>query len=218
MKKHCLILLLLGLSLNAIGQKHLIGAQVGTNLSTINSSAFTSIKLGLVAGVGYEFRFSRLLSLEARLAYNQRGTKAEITYTNEQAQEIRNVKTPYTHHYISLPISFGVVSSGNLYGIGKVGLVASYLLKATAKIPDGTNHPNTGMPIDVSDQLFPFDVAAMIEGGLGTAIGERWQLEGILGFQHGITNVFDLGPDWVTPHLGFSFDIRMKYVLGGLSE
>lgn len=216
------------LTTSLYSQKHFLDISGGVNVSKVSNFAAEQFKLGPAVGVGYEFRFARIMGLRTGLMYNQRGGKYQAYLIDNNLQEGYERFYPVKTEYISLPVLLGLVSTGETYGFGRFGAMVSYLLDATA---EGPRHENGRYITETTNWKHRFnqvDVVGVIEGGVGGAVGDRMIIEGAVALQIGLSNAMKqskfnnsgFNPDSNTielpdnPHVGFSVMLAVKYRLG----
>lgn len=216
------------LAIGIYSQNHFIDIRGGMNASTIVNYADDQNMFGPAAGLGYEFRFAKIMSLQTGLMYNQRGGMYQTTLVDNAVNQLFQRHYPVRAHYLSMPIQLGLVSTGDTYGFGRFGTTVSYLLEASFNYPEYENGAYVEKTRNINHRFHRFDVVGVIEGGMGGAVGDRFVVEGAIGMQVGLSNAVkrnNLGyPQYNSstntielpsnPHFGFSVMLALKYKLG----
>lgn len=171
-----------------------------------------------VAGISYQFRFARILSIETGVLYDQRGGIGGITYANENGNLIRDYRMPHRHTYLSVPLKFGMVSRGEVYGFGNIGIMPSYLIKATIDYPEIPYSEQ--IKAEYSQIVHRVDVAVLVEGGIGVKVAQNLHITGAAGVQMGLLDVIKeegylYGEEPFVHHYGFSVAVGVRYAFGG---
>jgi hypothetical protein len=228
--KHLLfVILAIFLTSGVYSQKHFLDISGGANVSKVSNFAYDEFLVGPAVGVGYEFRFAHIMGLQTGLMYNQRGGKYRAALWDNILQEQYNRNFAIRTQYISLPVLLGLISTGDTYGFGRFGVMVSYLLDANSEIPVFENGEYIAGSMNLKHWFNQVDVVGVIQGGMGSAIGNRFILEGALAMQVGLTNAakqYNTGyyPQYNpssnsielpnNPHVGFSLVLAVKYKLG----
>lgn len=196
----------------------MLGITGGMNYSTIMNIDADLYKSGPVVGLGYEVRFGKMFSFGFDFLYNQRGNveryqELDIYFNITEETNSTVLK------YISVPIKFGLVSQNKFYVFGNIGLIPSYLVSAVARSPIVRDGVKIGeRESDFTDNTQPIDLSAMLEVGGGVKLGERLRIQAGLGTQIGFTRIYKYESVPAHRHLGFTFALGVKYVVGTSSD
>lgn len=228
MKRSLISAFLIFVGSTLYSQTHFVGIHGGVNVSRIRSLAGDASKLGPALGINYELRFSRTFSFQAGLMYEQRGGKHELSLFDNSMQEFYTRKYPLVTQHFSLPVTIGLVSKGTTYVSGRMGLIGSYTLNAklTGPVWQGDRYSDT--TVVVSDSFKKLNIILLLEGGVGTAISNRLNLEGLVSLQVGATTtrVTDPVPPFQSnsseftikfpdyPHMAVAVSVGLKYRFG----
>lgn len=128
---------------------------------------------------------------------------------------------PLRNTYLSVPIKFGMVSRGDVYGFGNLGIMPSYLIKAKIEYPE--TPVSEELKVDYTDGLHRIDVAVLLEGGVGVKLTNRLHVTATAGAQLGLLDVvkeevYVGNVQQYDHHYGFAFSIGLKYAFGGSIE
>lgn len=224
-----ILLFFLGSSIHC--QSHFIGFHGGINVSRIGSMADDASRIGPVAGLNYELRFAKIFSFQARLTYEQRGGKIKRDLFDSMQGDYYSRNYPLTTQHISLPITIGIISRKPTYISGHMGFIGSYTLGAKITDPKYQDGRYIETVVDRTQYFRAFNVMLILEGGVGTSIGNRWNLEGLVSLQTGVTtterNLYQAyyayhnpGGSEITikfpdyPHVAIGLTVGLKYRLG----
>jgi hypothetical protein len=193
--KNILLIILTISTLKVAGQNHLIGVKGCANWTNITSSNFlsqTDSRIGLTAGLTYEFLIKKHFSIGADLIYNQRGFTNDIVFTDNLGNPTGEKHiTKYNYDYLSVPIKTGFNIGTKLYGFTNIGLIPSLLVDAKTTIPTfDTDAKFTGNEtFDVTNRVSKFDFAGLVEIGGGYKFKERYWLFTSFSYQHSFTTI-----------------------------
>lgn len=219
MKKFLLLLIVILSSAATFGQtQHLIGISGGINVARMSGYANQGFLVAPVAGISYQFRFARILSIETGVLYDQRGGIGKVSYTDENAMIMRYLRVPHRHTYLSIPLKFGMVSRGEVYGFGNIGIMPSYMIKAVFNVPEST--VSEEVKVDYTQSVHRVDVAVLVEGGIGVKVAQNLHITGAAGVQMGLLDVIKeedylYGEGPFVHHYGFSVVVGVRYAFGG---
>ena len=220
MKRLFLIILTLT-TLKVAGQNHLIGVRGGVNATNVTSSNFISqrdSRIGLTAGLTYEFLLKKHFTIGADFIYNQRGFKIESVHTDQIGNPTGEKSTAKLNYdYISLPIKAGFNIGSKLYGFANLGLVPSWLVDAKTIIPTFDSDANFigNETIDPTNLVSKFDLAGLFEIGGGYKINGRYWVFTSFSYQHSFTSIAnsEYFAESKILHNGMNFSIGLKYAL-----
>lgn len=218
--KHILLIILTITVLKVAGQNHFIGVKGSVNSTNITSSDFlsqTKSRIGLTAGMTYEYFFKKYFSVGADLIYNQRGFTNDLIFTDNLGNLIgEKHSTKFNYDYLSLPIKTGLNIGNKFYGFTNIGVVPSLLVDAKTKTPTfDTNGKVTGNEtLDVTS-VSKFDLAGLIEIGCGYKFKKRYWLFTSFSYQHSFTTITnsDYFANSKIKHNGMSLTVGLKFVL-----
>ncbi|MCH7403742.1 porin family protein [Belliella kenyensis] len=203
------------------GQNHYIGVKGGvssTNIASTNIFSDSNARLGLTAGLTYEYLSNKYLSFGADLIYNQRGFTIETPFTDSQANLTGDSYTSiFEYDYVSVPIKVGFNIGTVLYGFANIGIVPSLLLDAKHTVPiyfeEGEFVENK--TLDVTDTVSKFDFAGLAEMGGGYKISMRTSLFTSLSYQHSFTSITNSSyfANNNIRHIGINFITGLKFAL-----
>ena len=191
--------------------------------------AYDQPKLGPSFGAGYECRFGKILSFRTGLMYNERGGRYSVPLQHNVLNAAFDQYFAMKSHYLSVPVLFGVASTGNVYGFGRFGAMVSYLLDANRDSPNTHSGTLVVTNQNSKETFHPFDLVGMMEGGIGGTLGDRVVIEGAMAMQIGMTNavpvygttgvyvfnaVANTNENPGRAHLGVSMMLAVKYRLG----
>ena len=193
--KPILLIILTCVSLSALAQKHYVGLKGGLSSTNILSSNFfteSDAKLGLNAGLTYDFIFKDHLTFGAELMYNQRGFKDYLIIFDELGLPTgESFTTQFSYDYVSVPLKIGVHSGNRLSGFANIGIIPSYLVQAKTVVPAfDANGKLLGNDIsDVSDRVSNFDFAGLLEIGGAFQVNSSFQIFTALAHQRSLTTI-----------------------------
>lgn len=193
--KHKLLIILTITTLKVVGQNQFVGVKGGVNMTNITSSNFlikTESRIGLTAGLTYEYLFKKDFSIGADLIYNQRGFTNEVVFNDNLGNPTGDKsKTKFNYDYVSLPLKTGYNFGTKLFGFTNIGVIPSLLVNAKMITP--TVDPNgkvTGSEtFDVTNRVSKFDLAGLIEVGGGYKFNGRYWLFTSFSYQHSFTSI-----------------------------
>jgi hypothetical protein len=128
MKSKVILICLLGISTNIIGQVHYIGLQTGLNISNVYADddyfKDSEFRKDISFGVNYNLLFQNKISIGADILYIPQGYK--VTWGNGYLYDFYN--------FLNLPIKVGHEIGNRFKVFTKVGISPSVLLKAKMTI------------------------------------------------------------------------------------
>ena len=195
--KHKLLIILTITTLKVVGQNQFVGVKGGVNMTNITSSNFlskTESRIGLTAGLTYEYLFKKDFSIGADLIYNQRGFINEIGFIDELGNQTgEKYSTKMNYDYVSLPIKTGFNFGTKLFGFTNIGVIPSLLVNAKTITPTFDTYGRyTGIEtFDVTNRVSKFDFAGQIEVGGGYKFNGRYCLFTSFSYQHSFTTIIN---------------------------
>lgn len=222
--KHIAIIILVFSGLHAAAQKHEIGVRGGLNIAghtmpeaiiTLDDAVFPR----MTAGISYEYLLNEHFSIGVDALYNQRGTKTFISFTDEMGNYIvERATVKYEMDYLSIPLKINYKTGGNLYGVGGIGIMPSYLIRSQLRTPSytvaGTSFPSESY--DQTDSFNSMDWGGIVELGAGykTAVGLTVFV--LAGYQYSFTEAkaTEYSPSMEIRHYGYMISAGVKYALG----
>ena len=218
MKKAIIIILTL-ISLNVVGQNHLIGIKGSTNWTNVSSNDIfsgTNYRTGLSGGLTYEYLFRTHLSLGVDLIYNQRGFTDNVTIMDNQGIPIGD-KAKYKYDYISIPFKTGYNIGNSFYSFVNVGLIPSLLVNAKLASYRIQSDGKTVISEvqDMTNEVTKFDLAGLFEIGGGYKFKTGYWLFSSIGYQQSFTTITnsEYFANNKIRHNGIIFTVGLKYAL-----
>lgn len=216
-----LLILLTGISINAVGQIHLIGIQGGVNLTNLTGNNIfgdSKYRTGIIGGLNYEFLFQSKYTFGADILYSQQGFKDNVTFSDEYGNIFgTDSESKFYYNYLTLPIKFGYTTGSKLKGFVKVGACPSVLLKAETTVPtvDSSGNLTGYQDVDVKDKVSKFDLGGLIELGAGYVLINNMELFSSLTYRKSLTTFSnsEYFSDNKLRHYGFSLAIGLKFRL-----
>ncbi len=166
-----------------------IGALGGYSISGFNNyrqgyGQHAAITSGVYAGVTFQYNFHKYLSLYTDLAYDLKGYNIYY-YTNLNGTKTSGLQTPYTLHYLTIPVLLKASVGKTIKFYGAVGIYGSVLLRAEVD--------NINLPVKKSDatyQFQPMDAGISIALGAHVPIAKTWSLSTELRGNLGLLNCY----------------------------
>ena len=189
--------LLVLLTLPSTAQRHWVGVVGGVHRTNATTGSFTGGTDAEYRGLGggtYEYFLSEHVSIGADLLYALRGFAD--SFGSQAAPEERRMLY-YHYDYLALPLKVGLTDfreaalGFKVAGFAKLGLVPSWLIRAETELPPLVigGDPAPARVVDVTDRVSPFDVAGMVEVGVGGNVlaGLWWTISAT--YQHSLTSI-----------------------------
>ena len=218
--KKLLLILLIGISMNVVGQIHSIGIQGGVNLTNLTGDTFkdSQFRTGIIGGFNYELLFKNRYTIGTDLLYSQQGFSDKFIFMNDFGNVLRKgPESKYYYDYLSVPIKFGYTEGQKLKSFVKIGLCPSFLLKAeTAQAMIDLSGNLTGYEkVDVKENVSKFDFGGLLELGIGYSLNNQFELVSSLTGRKSLTTFSnaDYFKDAKMRHYGFSLTLGLKYRL-----
>jgi len=219
--KNIFIFILIISTLKVAGQNHFIGLNGGVNSTSITSSNFLSqidSRLGMSAGLTYNYLVKKHFSVGTELIFNQRGFTNDIVFSDNLGNPSGEKHTTrFNYDYVSLPLKTGFNIGTNLYGFANVGVIPSLLLDAKTITPSfDTEGKFTGNEtFDVTNKVSKFDFAGQVEIGGGYKFKGRYWLFTSLSYQQSFTTITnsDYFANSKIKHYGTVLTVGLKYSL-----
>lgn len=195
-----------------------MGISGGVNASMVNGMANDRFLLSPVVGVNYQLQFANILSFGVDVLYDQRGGKAEI-FTGWPDNDRMEEYIPLRNRYLSVPIKFGLVSQGDVFGFGNIGVVPSYLISAHLDYTSA-GFPHDSDLVEFTDEFSRLDIAFMLEGGGGIKVADKLHILATMGVQMGFVDIYDDPVSFydeqpIEHHYGFTLSVGARYAFGG---
>lgn len=157
------------MSFNVYGQDKLeIGLNFGLNYPSLRGYDFASnqnFRIGFLIGSSLEYELNNHFSLKGNINYERRVDRFQITFFNNEAQEIGNDDFREIFSYINFPILLNYKFNDSGYFINS-GPFANYLIEAKFK-PD---YPNEERDRGNSSEIKKLDF------GLSLGIGKNFKI------------------------------------------
>lgn len=174
--------------------------KVGMNMSNFTGDMETDMRVGFNLGVGMEYSFTDLWSLQTGLMFSQKGAKSEVEGESEK----------YNPLYLEIPVMAGarfavtdnqsvLVKAGPYFGIGIAGKVKS-------------EYSEDGESFSEKADFFGDDGGKRFDCGLG--IGVAYEINKFfvsLDGQFGFTPVIDFDVEGVSNPKNMNFSIGVGY-------
>jgi hypothetical protein len=217
--KNLIAILTILFSIPVFGQKQYLGLKGGmswTNIISDNFSDKNDSRNGFTGGLTYEYEFMKNFHLELDFLYAQKGFRNDIIFTDQFGQPTgEEYTTHYDYDYLSLPIK-GSFSIGNkLSGFINVGIVSSYLIKASIRTP-GLNLFGFDADSDDIDKVNRFDFSGIAEVGGSYKLKERFLLFTSFSYQQSFTSITteNYFSNSDIRHYGMILSLGLKYAIG----
>jgi hypothetical protein len=201
-------------SLSSFTSSHFIGVQGGLNLfnaSNINAQ----YKPGILAGLNYEYYLSEKYSIELGFLYSGQGYKTEVRVYDSTGVLLKTVDAKSKINYLLLPLKFGFRSGNKVFTFAKIGVVPGMLLNAETTGLRVQDNEVLIFTDNSKEGLKTFDIAGLLEAGLGVNLENNMQLFAAFGYKHSFTSYYD-GPSVLInepKHFGYSISVGLKYKL-----
>ena len=194
--KSILIPFLLLVGYPTLAQNHFIGVHGGVSWTNANSAIFSFAnpyyqysRMGFTIGVSYENRLKQHLIVGADLMYQQRGAQDKYYISEELRDPFGSIfftqlvqkDLKFYYDYLAVPLKCGYIIGNKISGFANIGLVPSFLLKAS------TNAPEEVDIIDITDLTPKFDLAVLFEIGGNCNLSERLLATVSFAFQQSFT-------------------------------
>lgn len=201
-------------SLSSFTPSHLIGVQGGLNL--FNSTSISAkYKPGVLSGLNYEYYISEKYSVELGVLYSGQGYTYEVTVYDSTGIALRTVDAKSKINYMLLPVKFGFRSEKKVFTFAKIGVVPGMLLNAVTTRLRVEGDEVLLFTDNNTDGLKKFDIAGLLEAGLGVNLENNMQLYTAFGYKHSLTTYYD-SPSGLTSepkHFGYSVSVGLLYKL-----
>lgn len=217
--KAAIVILFTFTTWEAVAQHHRVGVVGGAYRTGVTSGDFTDFRPQYRGGGGisYEYLLDKTMVIGANVLYARREFTDDLEVVADQEQD---VSTDYRYDYLSVPLKVGIYRSddnGIALGFVNVGLVPSLLLNATTDTPgfEVTGEVIPAQMLDVTDQAAPFDLAGLVEFGVGAhVVGGLWWAVSAT-YQHSLTSItndryFD---GTALRHNSIGINVAMKHLL-----
>lgn len=207
------ITMILAASTVGYSQKQFIGFKVGPGFTDVGGDLFkdTQNRIGLNMGVTYDYFLSDNLSLGAEILYSPRGFRTYFYLRDQQNNDLGTETIEYNYDYVAIPIKISYSGTTKFYIFNSVGLIPAFLISAKTKIPAMPG--SEARTEDVKDQISSFDIAGMMEIGVGYTLHKQCRIFTSLSGQislHKFSNEKYFA-DEIMRHYGFTFAVGVKY-------
>lgn len=188
------------ISFFASSQSHYLSVKGGMNLSSINDDIQLQnaqhFQAGLNLGIGYTYHTDGLFHYGMDILFAQRGYKLKFTLTDDELNEYGEDWIRYKMDYISIPIKVGISHGETFNYFGNIGIMPSFLLKATNIFPafksrnifSGETYFED-VETDYSDKCQSFDLGILLEVGMNYKFHPDLCAFISLGYQHGFLSL-----------------------------
>lgn len=217
--KNLITVSLLLLSIPVIAQKQFIGLKGGpswTNTFAEDFSVNNDSRIGFTGGLTYEYKFLNNFNLELDFLYAQKGFKNEVVFTDNLGQPTGVVLTShFDYDYLSLPIKGSFTFGEKLDGFVNIGIVPSFLMKATNRTP-GFIIGGLSESYEVTDNVNRFDFGGIAEIGGSYTIKEQFKLFLMFAYQQSFTSITNENYFSYAEirHFGMIVSFGFKYAIG----
>lgn len=201
-------------SLSSFTPSHMIGVQGGLNLFNA-TSINAQYKPGVLAGLNYEYFLSEKYSVELGALYSGQGYNNEVTLYDSTGFAIQTVEARSKINYLLLPVKFGFRSGKKVFTFVKFGLVPGMLLNAETTRLRVEDNVVLIFTDNSTNGLKKFDLAGLLEAGLGVNLKNNMQLYSAVGYKHSFTTYYDGPSGFISEpkHFGYSVSVGLKYRL-----
>jgi hypothetical protein len=199
MKRFCLIVLtLILIVLDTLGQTHFIGILGGVNRANIYAKDMYdhpywhlnshNPRIGFSGGLNYEYHFSDKYYLGVDLLYDQLGNKNPM-FTIDQngvlSSEIHWYR--WNYDFFSLPVKFGFIVGNKVKVFTNIGVCPSYLFQAYSIVPQYDNNIFTEDKVYLWNSFSQkFDLGGVVEAGISYPFLEDFSIFTSLRYRKGI--------------------------------
>ena len=209
--------IILFLATSAFCQKQVIGLRTGIGFTNVKNELFEDIdmRVGLVAGVMYDYLLTDNLSVGGEITFIQRGFQDDFYIRSDQNEPIETKTSKFSYNYISIPLKITYSGSAKFYLYASGGLLPAFVINASHDIPSVPGY--VGGKINVTSRVTKLDLAGMAETGAGYKISERYRLFVSLSVHVSLTKFtndnYFTGAD--ARHYGYALSTGIKYALSG---
>ncbi|WP_372948421.1 outer membrane beta-barrel protein [Mariniphaga sp.] len=218
--KQILIILFIALTTTAFGQTHIIGMQVGLNLTNISANEIfynSEMRAGFTGGITYDLKLSDRYRIGVDVLYSQQGFSEKFSLVDEYGTYYGEVNSEMNFDYMSIPIKIGYEIGNKIKIIPKIGMVPAFPVTAESIIPKLNDSKLVigQETVDQMDYISKFDFGGLIEIGIERALSEKLIICSALAYKHSLTTFsnIDYFGDHNLRHYGFSVSVGIKHGL-----
>lgn len=198
-----------------------VGPRVGINLANFSVDDEEEIgeldnRLGFLAGVVGEFRFSENLALQSELGFIQKGAKSEFSFEDPQLGTISE-EANFIFNYLEVPVLFKAGTSfGQVRLDGLIGPSFGYAMSAKGKYKTtiGGETEEEEESIDFDDEgISRFDLGLQFGAILGIDLSETAQIFVDGRYLLGLSNLNEDSEDGDIKNKGLAFSAGVLFDL-----
>lgn len=212
--------LLLSVSISIQAQHQSVGIKGGvnwTNISPSNDELNDYFRSSYAFGVTFDRKVGDHIQFGAELLYLERGVVVDALALDREGEVIDSLsqgKNESNYKYIAVPIKAGYVVGEKVSGSLSIGIVPSYLLKATLFWSESLAQ-YMRPTVDLTERASAFDLAGLIEAGGNVQISEKLLFCTALSFQHSFiaTTKSEYTNEVKRMHYGIMLTGGIKYFL-----
>lgn len=213
-----MVVSLMILSLNCLGQTHCLGFESGVVRTNINGRNFlekNDYRTGWTGGLVYQLQLDNNLIFGTGLTYYEKGFNNELIYTDYEGNPIEPLGetiTSFNYNYLSIPIKGGFQLGGKLACFVNLGLVSSVLVHASIDEP-GIETIIDKRRTNVTERVSRFDLSGLGEIGVSYELVSSLVISTALTYQQSFTSITNENyfPQNEIKHYGTSLTLGLKY-------
>jgi hypothetical protein len=217
MKKLVILILitLCGLNIYSQDSKILLGFEVSPTLAWLRGNSAIGInksRLGYATGFSFEYSLISHFSLRSGLGYERKGQAQDISFTDENGNNIGTANLKSNYDYLVLPLLGSFSTNGTIKFFVNAGPFLGFLLSQKNKVPASGLFP--GQTVDNYDNTKNLDLGISLGLGIDIPLGEKLLIELGSKFDLGLLdtneqNIFGTGTA-KTNSLGFQLGLKYK--------
>lgn len=221
-KKSIILLLLSYATLSLSAQNHFLGIKEGVSWSDVTTRNFfdnSNHRMGLVAGLSYDYLFEQSFTLGADVLYSPRGFSDIIILANSHGNILGyNSKILFYYDYLEVPLRVGFHYGKTLYCFANMGITPAILLNAQITVPDIVVEGEIVFlkeKHNVTKNVNRFDFGGIVEVGGGHKLTDGLWIYSSFSYQHSLTSITNRNHFYGSKiwHNAMTVSIGLKYAL-----
>ncbi|MFZ1633668.1 MAG: outer membrane beta-barrel protein [Chitinophagales bacterium] len=209
MKIPTLILLFNILSSLLSAQSHVIAIKTGFSWTNISSSLHEyEFQNNYIAGISYDYKVNKNLSLGCEFLYEERGGNLIFTFNHSNGNPQEQYTVPYEFNYFSLPIKLSYTIGNVFFGFCSIGVCPAMLRNSIVTYPDGYLDHFVDPMATIPPTYSKFDFAGFSEIGCGYKLSDRFSIDISGRFQQSTTLLIE---NLDGSNFGVTIGLGLKY-------
>jgi opacity protein-like surface antigen len=217
--KNTFLFIFLLFSISAFSQQNKwdIGIIGGPGMTSIrkNYDYKSNPNIAFYTGLSAQYNFNKHFAIHTELAFDRKGTKADITFTDVNGDVTGTGKVINQFNYLTLPILFRASVGNKVKYFLQAGPSLSYLFNATIKYSSTIDDPRYNLKINRTSNTTRMDVGMSVGLGAQIPVNEKFAISCELRGNYGFVDLYNRNSSNVNElNESVNFLVGLNYKLG----